>query len=307
MTTLSLKGVLPATVTPFNSKGEIDESALRRHFQGLLQIKGITGLVPNADAGEGRALFRDECKHIVRICVEESKGKVPVIAGITTDSAPKAIEYALDAKAAGASAILLAPPSQWLIGRPPEAPYAFVKAVAEGAGIPIAIFQYGLWMGNASYTPETLAQLVTIGGVVGVKDAVWETKRYEEDYLAVKAAAPHVAMLSACDEHLFSTYMMGADGTLVVYATIVPELIVELFEACQKGNLQQAMTTHNRLRPITQAVFSTAPKSNWVTRVKECLVLMNHLESAVVRSPLLPPTEDERKMLQKALQTAALI
>lgn len=87
----------------------------------------------------------------------------------------------------------------------------------------------------------------------------------------------------------------------------MPELIVELFEACQKGNLQQAMTTHNRLRPITQAVFSTAPKSNWVTRVKECLVLMNHLESAVVRSPLLPPTEDERNMLQKALQTAALI
>lgn len=307
MADLILQGVLPAPVTPFDRKGEVDESALRKHFRDLLAVEGITGLVPNADAGEGKSLTPEERKHIIRICVEEVQGKVPVIACINADSAPKAVESALDAKATGASAILLAPPSQWLIGWPPEAPHAFVRAVAQGAGIPIVIFQYALWMGKASYDPETLARLVTIDGVVGVKDTAWEVKRYEEEYRAVKAAAPHVAMLSACDEHLLHTYLVGADGTLVVYAALVPELIVELFETCQRGELQQARSIHDRLWPVSQAVFSTFPQSNWVVRIKECLVLMGRLESATVRSPLIPASEDERKMLQKALQAAALV
>ena len=307
MAELRLQGVLPAPVTPFDTKGEVDEQALRRHFRDLLAVKGITGLVPNADAGEGKSLTLEERERVIHICVEEAQGRVPVIAGINADSASKAVEYALDAKAAGASAILLSPPSQWLIGWSPEAPYAFVRAVAQGAGIPIIVFQYALWMGKASYDPETLARLVTIEGVAGVKGTVWEVKRYEEDYRAVKAAAPHVAMLSACDEHLFHTYLVGADGTLVVYAALVPELIVELFEACQKSELQRAKAIHDRLWPVTQAVFSVPPQSNWLPRIKECLVLMGRLESAAVRSPLLPASEGERKMLREALQSAALV
>jgi len=109
MATLKLQGVLPASVTPFDRKGEVDEPALRRHFRDLLGVEGVTGLVPNADAGEGKSLTPEERKHIIRICVEEVKERVPVIACINADSAPKAVESALEAKGAGASAILLSP------------------------------------------------------------------------------------------------------------------------------------------------------------------------------------------------------
>jgi len=105
MADLRLQGVLPASVTLFDRKGEVDEPAPRKHFRDLLAVEGITGLVPNADAGEGKSLTTEERKHIIRICVEEVQGKVPVIACINADSAPKAVESALDAKAAGASAI----------------------------------------------------------------------------------------------------------------------------------------------------------------------------------------------------------
>lgn len=307
MANLKLKGVLAATTTPFDKKGEVDEQVLRRHFRDLLAVHGIAGLVPNADAGEGKTLSPEERKHIIRIGVEEAKGKIPIIAGINADTAAKAIESALDAKEVGASVILLSPPSHWLISCPPEAPYAYIRAVAQGVDIPIIIFQYPLWYGNASYDSESLGKLVTIEGVVGVKDGVWEVEHYEKDYRAVKAAAPHVAMLSGSDAHLFHTYLVGADGTLVVYAALVPELIVELFETCQKGELKRAKTLHDRIWPITQAVFSTPPLANWVVRIKECLVLMGRLENAVVRSPLLPVNDEERKMLRKALQSAALL
>ncbi len=307
MTDLRLQGVLPASVTPFDKGGEIDEPQLRKHFRDLLAVKGVTGLVPNADAGEGKSLTPEERKRVIQICVEEAKGKVPVITGINADSASQAVESALAAKSVGASAILLSPPSQWLIGWPPEAPYTFVRTVAQEAGIPIIIFQYALWMGKAAYDLQTLARLVTIEGVVGVKDAIWEAKRYEEDYRTIKAAASHVVVLSACDEHLFHTYLVGADGTLVVYAALVPQPIVELFDACKEGKLEQAKTIHNRLWPVTQAIFSTPPQSNWTARIKECLVLMGCLKSATVRSPLLPVSGDERTMLRKALQSAGFI
>ena len=114
MANLRLQGVLPASVTPFDRKGEVDEPALRKHFRDLLAVEGVTALVSNADAGEGKSLTLEERKHIIRICVEEVKERVPVIACVNADSAPKAVESALEAKVAGASAILLSPPSQRL-------------------------------------------------------------------------------------------------------------------------------------------------------------------------------------------------
>ena len=116
MTDLKLKGVLPAPLTPFDKEGEVDEQGLRRHFRELIAVPGITGIVPNANAGEGKALTPEERKLIIRICAEEAQGRIPVVAGINANSAFEAVESALDAKAAGASAILLAPPAQWLSG-----------------------------------------------------------------------------------------------------------------------------------------------------------------------------------------------
>jgi 4-hydroxy-tetrahydrodipicolinate synthase len=213
---------------------------------------------------------------------------------------------ARDAKDAGADAILLCPPAAWLIGRAPGAVRMFFEEVGR-AGIPIIVFQYAPWMGNAAYDLETLSEIAGMENVVGVKEASWEVLAYERAFRTLKARHPDFAVLSANDEHLMHTYLTGCDGTLVVYAALTPALICELYDACKQGDYARARRIHDRLWPITEAVFSVPPKSNWCVRVKEGLKMMGRLSSSRVRSPLVPASPDEISSLRAALESAGLL
>jgi len=304
MAELKLGRVNCAVFTPFTDKFKVDEDVLREHLRDLLKVEGL-GLVANAHSGEGFTLTREECKRIARIYVDEAKGKAPVTVCILVESTEEAVARALDAKEVGANAVMLATPTSWLTGMDPKLAYPFMKEVIERSGMPMVVFQYPHFWGS-TYGMELLIRLVTLKGVVAIKDAVWEALRYEKDYRAIKAAAPHVAVLTGNDLHLLANFTTGADGALVAYGALLPREIKGLFDACKRGDLKEAKAIHDRIWPVTEVVFGP-PFLNMYARAKEALVMLGRLPNATVRPPLLPIAEDERKKIRKALELAGLL
>lgn len=305
MGAIDFEGVFPANITPFTEAYEIDRPALERHVGSLAAVPGVKGIVCNGHAGEVTALSRAERRAVTEAAVAAA-GRLPVISGVCCGGTAEAIEHARDARRAGARAILLCPPENWLISREPGAAQAFFTAVTSAIDIPVVVFQYPFTWANATYDVGTLVELAQIPGVIAVKEAPWEVNRYEEDYRALRAAAPGVAILCANDEHLFLSYVIGSDGTLVGFAALVPDLVGALWQAVRAGDLARARALHDRMLPLVRAIYRKPPIARRHTRLKEALVMLGRLDRAVMKPPRLPLPPDERDAVKRALMEASL-
>jgi 4-hydroxy-tetrahydrodipicolinate synthase len=306
MQPIDFEGVFPANITPFTERFEIDRAALERHVGSLAAVPGVKGIVCNGHAGEVTALSRDERRTVTEGAVTAA-GRLPVISGVCCGGTAEAIEHARDAARAGASAILLCPPENWLISREPGAAPAFFKAVTSAIDIPVVVFQYPYTWANATYDVATLVELAQVPGVVAVKEAPWEVNRYEEDYRALRAAVPGVKILCANDEHLFLSYVIGSDGTLVGFAALVPDLVGALWRAVREGDLVRARGLHDRMLPLVKTIYRQQPIARRHTRLKEALVMLGRLERAVMKPPRMPLPPDERDAVKRALMEASLL
>ncbi len=298
---LQLRGVIPAIILPLNPDYSIDEQGFRRHIRKVSGVKGVTGIVCNAHASEVTLLTREERKRVLRIVCDEVNGKVPVIAGAYGESTQSVIECAQDARKEGADAILIMPPFSFMWGATqyPEVVFNYFFEIDRAVDSPFVIFQYAHWT-NCNYDCETLRSLTKIKNFTAIKNAVNDPRRYEEEYRTLKAVRPEISFLNANDVQLLSYFSVGSDGTLVGYACLAPELIVELYEAVRKGDLKKAMKLSDYMYPLTRAIYSH-PRLYWHTRIKEALVMMGEIKCAAAR-PFLPAiSSEERKNIRKAL------
>ena len=304
---LELKGVIPAIILPLNPDYSIDEHGFRRHIRRVSRVKGVTGMVCNAHAGEVTLLSREERKRVLRIVCEEVNGRVPVIAGAYGESTQAVIECAQDARREGADAILIMPPFSftWGATQYPDVIFKYFSDIDRAVDSPFVIFQYAHWT-NCSYDCETLRKLAKIKNFIAIKNAVNDPRRYEEEYRTLKAVRPELSFLNANDVQLLSYFSIGSDGTLVGYACLAPELIVGLYGAVRKGSLKQAMKINDYMYPLTKAIYSH-PRLYWHTRIKEALVIMGEIKSAAAR-PFLPAiSKDERRNIRRVLIRCGLL
>lgn len=306
-TQLELKGVIPAIILPLNPDYSIDEPGLRRHVKRVVNVPGVTGVVCNAHAGEVTLLSREERNRVLKIVIEETNGKVPVIAGAYGESTQMVRECAQDAKQGGADVILIMPPFSfyWGATQYPEVILEYFSAINKAVNSPFIVFQFAHWT-NCCYDAQTLVKLSTIENFRAIKSAINDPKRYEEEYRALKGARPEISFLNANDVQLLSYFCIGSDGALVGYACLVPEMIVELYQATEKGDLKKARQISDRMYPLTQAIYSH-PRLNWHTRIKEALVMMGEIECAAAR-PFLPQISSrEREGIRNALVSCGLL
>lgn len=302
-----LEGVVPAIILPLNPDYSIDEKGLRRHVRRLVGVKGVAGLVCNAHASEVTLLSREERRRVLQIVREEVGLKIPVISGVYAESTEMAKASAQDAKEGGADAILVMPPFSFLWGATqyPEVIFEYFSAINQTVDCPFIVFQYAHWT-NCNYDCQTLVELSKIKNFFAIKNAINDPRRYEEEYRSLKKARPEISFLNANDVQLLSYFCIGSDGALVGYASLVPEMIVELYEAVKNGNLNMAREVSDRMYPLTQVIYSH-PRLNWHTRIKEALVIMGEIESAAAR-PFLPPiSNQERERIRQALVGCGLI
>ncbi len=303
---VKFSGVMPANVLPFKADLSIDEGAYRKHLRWLADTRGVTGIVANGHAAEVSSLSREERRRALAIALDEVGAQCPVVAGVYSDGTQEAVELARDAKTAGAAGVLVFPPTLFMWGaqQKPDMALRHFGEIAEKADLPIIVFEYPPDSG-IGYTPEALARLAAIPQVAAVKDWSNEIVAFERNLRALRATGRPVAMLSAFTMSLMATFLLGADGAISGMGSVTADLQAELFDACQKGDLEGARRINDRLDPLVR-VFYAPPFVDMHNRMKEALVLLGRIPAAHVRPPLTPVSTTEREAIRKALAAAGL-
>jgi 4-hydroxy-tetrahydrodipicolinate synthase len=293
---VKLEGSYTALVTPFNVKGRLDEEAYRRMI--ALQIKGgIQGLVPCGSTGEAATLTHEEYRRAIEIACDQSRGEVPVIAGIGTNATWKALESAREAESLGADALLVLAP---YYNKPTqEGIYQHFRAVAHASRLPIIVYNIPGRTG-VNIEPRTLARLVQdCPTVVAVKEAAGSLDQVSE---ILSLTPSSFTVLSGDDSLTLPMMSVGAKGVVSVVSNIAPKQTQALCAAALKGDHKTAKALHLKLFPLIKALFiETNP-----IPVKAALAMMDicRLEP---RLPLTSLSPQHHPALRKALKEFNLI
>jgi 4-hydroxy-tetrahydrodipicolinate synthase len=301
-------GVYAATLCPLDADGRhLDEAALARHIETVADVDGIAGLLVNGHAGENFALSAADKRRVVDVAHAVCGDRLIIVAGVNSEDSYEAQAHANDAQQAGADAMLLFPPYSWALSTDIGTVLMHHRIANAEARLPMMLYQAGVATGGMAYTPEMLTALVSLPEVVAIKEGSWETAAYEANRRLIKSIAPHVAVMASGDEHLFTCFALGTEGTLVSLAAVVPELIVALYRAVERRDLAQAQQLHERVYPLAKAIYGTAPGSHANARLKACLHLLGHFPHASMRPPIPPLSRAEIARLEDALAIATSV
>ena len=301
-------GVYAATLCPLDADGRhLDEAALTRHIETVADVDGIAGLLVNGHAGENFALSAADKRRVVEIAHAVCGDRLIIVAGVNSEDSYEAQAHTNDARQAGADAMLLFPPYSWALSTDIDTVLMHHRIANAEARLPMMLYQAGVATGGMAYTPEMLTALVNLPEVVAIKEGSWETAAYEANRRLIKSIAPHVAVMASGDEHLFTCFALGTEGTLVSLAAVVPELIVALYHAVERGDLAQAQQLHERVYPLAKAIYGTAPGSHANARLKACLHLLGHFPHPSMRPPIPPLSHAEIAHLEDALAVATSV
>ncbi len=292
---MQFKGSIPALITPMKN-GAFDEAAFRK-FVGWQIKEGSSGLVPVGTTGESPTLTPAEHKAVVRICVEEAKGRVPVIAGAGSNNTAEAVEYTRHAKEAGADAALVVVP---YYNRPTQdGIYAHYKAIVEAVDIPVFVYNVpGRTVANISV--ETLARLAhDFKNIIGTKDASADLTRPSRQRLM---SGKKFIQLSGEDGTALGFNAHGGVGCISVTANVAPRLCADLQTATLSGDYAKALQLQDLLMPLHYAMFVEASPGP----VKYAAHLLGLCE-AEARLPLVPVMESTKVMVRDALIHAGLL
>lgn len=292
---MKFEGCYTALATPFGADGRLDEDAYRRLIR--FQIKGgVAGLVACGSTGEAATLTHEESRRAVEIALEETRGDIPVIAGVGTNATWKALELAREAESLGADALLLLCP---YYNKPTqEGLYLHLKAVADSTGLPVVVYNIpGRTAVNLA--PKTLATLAkNCPNVLAVKEAAGSLDQVSE----IRALSPRLTVLSGDDSLTLPMMSVGAKGVVSVVSNIAPRQISELCRLFLQGKRGQAERLHIKLFPLIKALFT---ETNPIP-VKAALEMMG-LCRGEPRLPLTPMTAIGRAALKKELKAFGLL
>jgi 4-hydroxy-tetrahydrodipicolinate synthase len=299
-----LRGVTVATVLPFKDDLTIDWDGYARALDYCACLDGVAAVFVNGHAGEGGSLSDEERQAVIER-TRSHIGAKPVLAGIIAHSTAEAIRQAKLAEAAGAVCAVLFPPVPLGGGASvtSRAPVAFVRAVSEAIDIPVSIFQYPLTSG-LGYSPQTLAEIAAIDGVIAIKEGSDTMLAYDENRRAVKAANPDVAILPSNYNWFLPQLAVGGDGILSGLVSLAPHLFVELWQASFADDLKAMRAVNERLHPIVRAIYGPAPVMDMHTRMKVGLKALGVIANADPRPPLMAVLSELCDAISETVRTA---
>ena len=287
-------GSMPALVTPFKD-GKFDEPAFRALVDWQI-ASGSHGLVPVGTTGESPTLSHAEHRHVVDVCIDEARGRVPVIAGAGSNNTAEAIELARHAEKAGADAVLVVTP---YYNKPTqEGLYQHFKAVNDAIGIPIVIYNIP-GRSVIDMSVDTMKRLHELDNIVGVKDATGDLARVSKQRHAL---GPDFIQLSGEDMTALAYMAAGGHGCISVTANVAPVLCAQLMEATLNGDFSTALTLQDKLIPLHAAMFLDPG----VAGAKYALSLLGRLHNEL-RLPLVPASEAAESALRRAMAHAGIL
>jgi len=290
-----LTGCGTALVTPFQRDLSLDEAALRKLVRRQIGA-GINFLVPCGTTGENPTLTRAEHLRIVEITLEESNGKVPVLAGAGGYNTQEVIELAREVEHAGADGILSVTP---YYNKPTqEGIYQHFKAIANAVKIPMIVYSVQGRTG-VNIEPATLARLAQIDNIAGVKEASGNIAQMAN---VIQQVPDTFAVLSGDDSITLPLIALGGRGIISVVSNEIPAEMTELARLCLKGDFAAARAVQRKYLPLMEINFV---ESNPIP-VKAALGLMGLLEP-VYRLPMCPPKPENLSKIEKVLESLGLV
>ena len=291
------KGSNVALITPFNNdKLDIDSYIKLIHFH---MENGTNGLVPAGTTGESPTLSHDEHQKVIDLCIQESKGKLPVIAGTGSNSTEEAISLTSHAEKAGANAALIVTP---YYNKPTqEGLYQHYKAINDKCGLPIIIYNIPS-RSVIDMSVETMTRLYELKNIVGVKDATGNLDRVDQQ---LKAMGKDFVQLTGNDDNALEFNKRGGVGAISVTANIAPKLCSQ-FQASSILNDDKSKNEAKNFDNILQSLHSAMFVESNPSPVKFAAKQLGLCDDAV-RLPLVNVTEQTREIIIKALKSTKLI
>jgi 4-hydroxy-tetrahydrodipicolinate synthase len=291
------KGSNVALITPFKNNG-LDEEAYIKLIHFHID-NGTNGLVPAGTTGESPTLSHDEHQRVIDLCIKESNGKIPVIAGTGSNSTEEAISLTTHAEKAGANGALIVTP---YYNKPTqEGLYQHYKAINDKCGIPIIIYNIP-GRSVIDMSVDTMARLFELKNIVGVKDATGDLDRVDQ---TLEKMGKDFIQLTGNDDNAFEFNKRGGVGTISVTANIAPKLCSD-FQKFSKSDTDNEMKEAERLDKILQPVHHSMFVESNPSPVKYAAKLLGLCDDNV-RLPLVKVTDTTKEIVKKALQSAKLI
>ena len=288
------RGSFTALVTPFNN-GSVDEKA----FRGLVDwqiTEGTNGLVPVGTTGESPTLSHEEHRDVVEWCVDEARGRVPVVAGAGSNSTKEAVDLARHAEKAGADAVLVVTP---YYNKPTqEGLYQHFKAINDAINIPILIYNIPA-RSVIDMSVDTMKRLFELKNIAGVKDATANVVRVSQQRAAM---GEDFNQLSGEDATALGFMAHGGHGCISVTSNVAPRLCAEFQACCLKDDYAGALKLQDKLMPLHTALFietNPAPAKYALSLLGKC--------ADTVRLPMVPVADKTKAAVRDAMVHAGLV
>jgi len=291
-----ITGSIPALVTPMLEDGSVDYASLRKliewHIAEGTDCVGVVGTT-----GESPTVNVEEHREIIRVSVEQAKGRVPIMAGCGANSTAEAIELAKFAKSVGADCQLQVVP---YYNKPTqEGIYLHFKAIAEAVPeLPIILYNVP-GRSVADMLHDTVLRLAQVPGIVGIKEA---TGNIERAQWLIRDLPKEFAVYSGDDPTAVALMLCGGKGNVSVSANIAPRLMHELCVAAMAGHVQKAMEIQFKLMPIHKNLFVEANP----IPVKWAMAKMG-LCGGTLRLPMTELSKSQQPVLEAAMRASGLI
>jgi 4-hydroxy-tetrahydrodipicolinate synthase len=293
-----ITGSLVAIVTPMRPGGEqdgqLDFAAFRRLIDWHVE-EGTDGIVVVGTTGESPTVDVDEHKELIRLAVQHSRGRIPIIAGTGGNSTAEAIELTESAKKNGATACLSVVP---YYNKPTqEGLYRHFKKIAETVELPMILYNVpGRTV--ADLQNDTVLRLAQVPGIIGIKDA---TANIERGTDLIKRLPRNFAIYSGEDATALALILLGGHGVISVTANVAPKLMHQMCAAALVGDVKRAREINLRLLPLHQRLFvETSPSP-----VKWALAEMGMIEYGL-RLPMVPISDKFHQTVREALHEAGI-
>ena len=291
-----LRGVYPAIVTPFTADDRVDEAALARVTDYVVE-GGVHAIMSTGGTGEFPHLDRQERKRATEIIVCQARGRVPIIAGTAGASTREVIHLSQDAQVAGASAVILTPPYYFQL--PASSLVEHFRLVADEIDIPVVVYNNPLYTGN-NLTPRNIADLSTHSRIIGCKQSNADMGQLVE---VLRLAPSSFSVNTGIDSQFYPALCVGARGIFSTAASVIPRQMVEIYRLTVHGEHDAARSLHMKVQVLNRFLEYDP---GYVAPCKEALEMLG-IRVGSPRRPMPSLTEEERAGVRAALKELELI
>ncbi|MBA4029636.1 MAG: dihydrodipicolinate synthase family protein [Planctomyces sp.] len=249
-----LRGILTPNIVPLDDQGRINEGELRRYVDWLI-AKGVHGLYPNGSTGEFLRFTVDERREIMRIILDQVRGRVPVLAGAAEANTRETIRACEAYYDMGATAVAIVAPFYYKLS--PRAVYAYFKEIADNTPIDVTLYNIPLFASPID-VPTVQKLALDCPKVVGIKDSSGDLPHMIRMIQAIRPHRPEFSFLTGWDAALMPMLLLGCDGGTNASSGVVPEVTRKLFDLCEAGQIAAARDVQYELVTLFDTMIQSA-------------------------------------------------